>query len=232
VQIRYQEIIDIKNYEPKIQKLLDDHVIAEPAQRIIEPVNINDPSALQRVVAEQGISQASKADRIASATKRTITENMELDPAFYKRFSELLKETIAAYRARRLSEMAYLKQVMDIAHKVVNKEQDNDIPKSVKHDADAIAFYGILLPFLTSLSNNGEIKTPTADIAQRIVKIIRQQLIINIWTNDEAIGIIQNNIDDYFFDEVRDKMGFNIEVNVLDEIQRQILRTAKARFPQ
>ncbi len=32
VQIRYQEIVDIKEYEPKVQKLLDDHVIALPAE--------------------------------------------------------------------------------------------------------------------------------------------------------------------------------------------------------
>ena len=32
VQLRYQEIVDIKEFEPKIQKLLDDHVIAMPAE--------------------------------------------------------------------------------------------------------------------------------------------------------------------------------------------------------
>lgn len=103
VQIRYQEVVDIKDYEPKIQKLLDNNVIAEPARKIIDAVNINDQEALEKVLAEQDISQASKADRIASATKRTITEKMDQDPAFYKRFSELLQETISDYRAHRLS---------------------------------------------------------------------------------------------------------------------------------
>src|ERR1700720_4649206 len=36
------------------------------------------------------ISDASKADRIASATRRTITEKMEEDPALYRRVSEML----------------------------------------------------------------------------------------------------------------------------------------------
>src|SRR5690606_6147597 len=87
VQIRYQETVDLREFEPKIQKLLDDHVVAMPAETIIEMVNINDADALNAVLEEAGVSQASKADRIASATSRTITERMEEDPAFYKQFS-------------------------------------------------------------------------------------------------------------------------------------------------
>jgi type I restriction enzyme R subunit len=93
---RYQEIIDVKEFEPKIQKLLDDHVTAKPAEIIIGTVNINDPDALRAVVAESGTTEASKADRIANAAKRTITEKMDEDPAFYKKFSALLEETIRA----------------------------------------------------------------------------------------------------------------------------------------
>ena len=71
---------------------------AHAGETIIEPVNINDPDALKAVVEEGGISDASKADRIASATKRTITQKMDEDPAFYKQFSEMLEETIRDYR--------------------------------------------------------------------------------------------------------------------------------------
>ncbi|MDE3196873.1 MAG: DEAD/DEAH box helicase family protein, partial [Acidobacteriota bacterium] len=70
VQLRYQETVDLKEFEPKIQKLLDDHVVAMPAQVVVEAVNINDPDALEAVVKEAGVSEASRADRIASATRR------------------------------------------------------------------------------------------------------------------------------------------------------------------
>jgi hypothetical protein len=42
VQVRDQEIVDIKEFEPKVQKLLDDHVIVLPAETIIKPIDIND----------------------------------------------------------------------------------------------------------------------------------------------------------------------------------------------
>ncbi|KGJ12999.1 hypothetical protein [Paracoccus sanguinis] len=35
VQLRYQETVDVKEFEPKIQKLLDDHLVAMPAETII-----------------------------------------------------------------------------------------------------------------------------------------------------------------------------------------------------
>ena len=108
VQLRYQETVDVKEFEPKIQKLLDDHVVAMPAETIIEMVNINDPDALKAVVEETGVTEASRADRIASATRRTITEKMDEDPSFYRSFSELLEETIRDYRAKRISERDYL----------------------------------------------------------------------------------------------------------------------------
>ena len=44
VQLRYQESVDLKEFEPKIQKLLDDHVVAMPAETIIADPE-NDPMA-------------------------------------------------------------------------------------------------------------------------------------------------------------------------------------------
>jgi type I restriction enzyme R subunit len=75
VQLRYQEIVDIKEFEPKIQKLLDDHVVALPAETIIEVVNINDPEALKAVVEETGCRKArrptaSPAQRAAPSPRR------------------------------------------------------------------------------------------------------------------------------------------------------------------
>ena len=57
-----------------------------------------------------GGSAASKADTIAHRTKKTIKERMEEDPAFYKKFSELLEAAIADFRIERLSDADYLKR--------------------------------------------------------------------------------------------------------------------------
>lgn len=234
VQVRYQEVVEMKEYEPKIRKLLDDHVTAAPAETIINPVNINDPESLNKVIEETGVTAASKADRIASATRRAITEKMEQDPAFYKRFSEMLERTIRDYREKRLSEKEYLKNVVEMAQKVARKEHDTGIPASLKGDEDAQAFYGVInelfgtveLPDGSALDSE-----EIADIARAVLGIIKEHHIVDVWSNDIACSAMQNAIDDYFFDVVRDEKGVMLAPEQLDDLQQKIMNLARARFP-
>lgn len=231
VQLRYQETVDVKEFEPKIQKLLDDHVTAKPAQIIIEAVNINDPDALNAVITEKGTTDASKADRIASATKHTIHEKMEEDPAFYRQFSEMLEETIRDYREKRISEKAYLNNVVELASRVARKDHGRRVPDSIKGDDDAQAVFGIVEPVLKMAGNGGVNDTVSAEISLTIIEIIKQHHIVDVWSNEVALNNMRNAIDDYFFDVVRDGKGINIPLEQLDELELQIMDVARARFP-
>ncbi len=231
VQLRYQETVDVKEFEPKIQKLLDDHVIATPAETIIEVVNINDPDALKAVVDETGVSDASKADRIASATRKTITERMEEDPTFYRQFSELLEETIREYRAKRISERDYLSNIVDLASKVARKDRGKEVPDPIKGNDDGQAFFGILN---SKLAHDDGVVLPeeeVAAIALKIIDIIKQYHIVDVWSNDVAQNEMRNAIDDYFFDVLRDEMALDLPLHVMDELERKIMDLARARFP-
>lgn len=232
-QIRYQKIVDIKEFEPKIQKLLDDHIIATPAQVIIEAVNINDPAALEKIISENGVTAASKADRIASATKKTITENMDIDPALYKAFSKMLEETIEDYRQRRISEVEYLARVKNIANDVVKGKRE-DVPASIADNVDAQAFYGALLPVVLAKNGSGENSQQTAaHIAASVLQIIQSpnHFIVHLWQNADAQKKLQNAIDDYFFDVVEPTFGLKFTAQELDEIEQNIMNIARARFP-
>jgi len=230
VQLRYQETVDVREFEPKIQKLLDDHVVALPAETIIEVVNINDPDALKAVVEETGVSEASRADRIASATRRAITEKMEEDPTFYRQFSDLLEETIRAYRERRLSERDYLNSVVDLASKVARKDRGREVPESIRGNEDAQAFYGVLDAQLTTKDGAQVSGDDAALIAVDIVEIIKTHLIVDIWSNDVAQNNLRNAIDDFFFDILRDRRGIELPVEILDDIELKIMDLARARF--
>ena len=95
----YALAVDYSQYEPQIQKLIDTHVTADEVIQITEQVNIFDREQFEQAVARiEGT--ASKAHAIAARTDRTITERMDEDPAFYKRFSERIKETLEAYKTR------------------------------------------------------------------------------------------------------------------------------------
>lgn len=230
VQIRYQEIVDVKEFEPKIRKLLDDHVVAMPAETVIELININDPDALNAAIEDSGVTAASKADRIASATRRAITEKMDQDPTLYLAFSELLTQTISDYRAKRLSEREYLRSVVDLASKVAAKDRGANVPEAIKSDEDGQAFFGILNGKLATTS--GQLSADeVADISLKIIEVVKAHMIVGVWANEVAQNNMRNAIDDYFFDEVRDVKGMDLPVEVLDDLEQQIMDLARARFP-
>ena len=230
VQLRYQETVDLRAFEPKIQKLLDDHVVAMPAETIIEVVNINDPDALKAVVAEAGVSEASRADRIASATRRAITEKMEEDPTLYRQFSDLLEETIRAYRDKRLSEREYLNRVVALAGKVARKDRGSDVPVPLRGNDDAQAFFGILNGQLCTKDGSEISSEEAASIALEIIEIVKAHLIVDIWSNEVAQNSLRNSIDDFFFDFVRDEKGVDLPIEILDELELKIMDLARARF--
>jgi type I restriction enzyme R subunit len=231
VQVRYQETVDVREYEPKIQKLLDDHVVAMPAETIIELVNINDPAAITAVVEEAGISSASKADRIASATRRTISERMEEDPAIYRRFSEMLEETIRDYREKRISERDYLNHVLDLTDKVTKKDRGRAVPASIKHDDDAQACFGLLDGMLVRKGGEAVDAEETAEIAQSLMAIVKSHLIVDVWSNAVAQNEMISAIEDYCYDVLRDEKEIPLAGPVLDDLEQKVMNLARARFP-
>ncbi len=148
VKLRYAEAIDYRDFEPKIKKLLDTHIQANEVIQLNEPVNIFDEKMFNVVKEEHGVygkTTAAKADAIAHATKRVITEKMHEDPDFYEKFSKLIQEAIEDFRAKRLSDRDYLNKVSDIRARVVTRHHD-DMPGPLAGNDEAMAYYGVLKP--------------------------------------------------------------------------------------
>ena len=231
VRIRYQEAVDVREFEPKIRRLLDDHVAAMPAETVIELVDIHDTGVLKAVVEETGITSASKADRIASATRRAITERMDLDPAFYERFSKLLEDTIEEYRQKRKSESDYLDGVVKIASKVARGHEERDVPAALRGNDHGMAFYGIFKGTLNDDCEEALGDDEAAEVALAVMEIIHERHIVDVWSNETAQNDMRNAIDDYFYDVLRDEKGIELSEPQMDDLLAQIMRLAEARFP-
>ena len=143
---RYSDTVDYKQYEGQIQKLIDTHITTEKVEVITELVNIFDKEKFQQEV-ENTIGKAAKADKIASRTAKHISEKMDEDPAFYKKFSQMLSETIAEYEEKRINEAQYLSKVQEIMENVL-AHTDSDIPESLQQREVAKAFYGLTIEAL------------------------------------------------------------------------------------
>lgn len=234
VKLRYAEAIDYRDYEPKIKKLLDTHIQANEVIQLNEPVNIFDDKMFNQVKEEQGVyhtkkSTASKADTIAHATKKVITEKMDEDPAFYEKFSKLIQQAIEDFRARRLSDLDYLNKVVDIRNKVVGKVHD-DIPDKLSGNEEAMAYFGVLKPFL-EMHELGEedLESAGADTAIAIHAILEKHRKVHFWDDEDAQKQAINEIDDYLYDELKTERGIELSLDQMDEIIERVLQVAKHR---
>ncbi len=232
---RYSDEIDYKQYEGQIQKLIDTHITTEKVETITELVNIFDKEKFQQEV-ENTTGKAAKADKIASRTSKHISEKMDEDPAFYKKFSQMLKETIADYEAKRISEAQYLNRVQEIMNTVL-AHTDTDIPE-VLHDRDiAKAFYGLTVEAITEkIQDHVMRKQISSQTALQIDDLIQQAVLDNgkpiiDWQHKTNItGKLQIEIGDYLIDEVRDKYNINLSFGEMDEIANKCIEVAKIRY--
>jgi len=234
VKLRYAEAIDYRDYEPKIKKLLDTHIQSNEVFQLNEPVNIFDDKMFNQVKEEQGVYQtkrttASKADTIAHATKKVITEKMDEDPAFYEKFSKLIQQAIEDFRAKRLSDLDYLNKVVDIRNKVVGKVHD-DIPDKLSVNEDAAAYFGVLKPFLEKHElSEKDLESVAADTAIAICGILEKNKKVHFWYDEDAQKQAVNEIDDYFYDELKAGRGIELSLDQMDDIIEKVLQVAKHR---
>jgi type I restriction enzyme R subunit len=232
---RYSDAVDYKQYEGQIQKLIDTHITTEKVEVITELVNIFDKEKFQQEV-ENTTGKAAKADKIASRTAKHISEKMEEDPAFYKKFSELLKETIADYEAKRIDEAQYLSKVQEIMENVL-AHTDNDIPEEIRDKDIAKAFYGLTLESLDDKIQDKVVKTQiSVQTALKIDELIKHAVLENNhpivdWQSKSNItGKLQIEIGDYLIDEVRDKYNVSLSFGEMDEIANKCIEVAKLRY--
>lgn len=232
---RYSDEIDYKQYEGQIQKLIDTHITTDKVEVITELVNIFEKDKFQEEV-EKTIGKAAKADKIASRTSKHISEKMDEDPAFYKKFSQMLQETITEYEAKRINEVQYLNRVQEIMNNVL-AHTDGDIPEALKNKDVAKAFYGLCVESLSEKIQDTIVrKEISTQAALNIDELIQQAVLDNNkpiidWQYKTNItGKLQIEIGDYLIDEVRDKYHLNLSFGEMDEITNKCIEVAKIRY--
>ena len=228
VRRRYAEVVDFKEYEPRIQKLVDQHVGTGKVEQITDLVNIFNADAFAREVGKLA-STASKADTIAYRTKMTIHDHMQEDPFFYRRFSELLEEAIRAFREDRLSDAEYLRKVSKIAERVRNRTGE-EIPEALAHREVAKAFFGVLQHvFAANSGNSGDVRDVSVRASLAIDDIIQAHRIVHWARNPDVQNRMKGEIDDYLFD-LRDKEGIALRFEEIDRILESVLDIARLRY--
>ena len=240
VKVRYAEEIDYQEYGAKIRQLLDTHIESYEIIRLNEPVNIHDQKDFDEAKENMGmykqkreISTASQADQIAHRMKKYINENLEKDPAFYGKFSKLVKATIDDFRAGRISDSKYLDKAREI-QKAVNEKKYEGVPANLVGNGDAIAYYGVLQSLLRERKladalDDESAQSIATEMALAIYKAFQKHEKVDFWNDKDAQNLVMNEIDDCLLNELRDKKGIHLSTNQMDEMIEGVMRVARNR---
>ncbi len=230
---RYSDAIDFKQYEGQIQKLIDTHVRTDEVKPITGLVNIFDKDAFRQEVA-QAVGEAAQADIIASRTARHISVKMEEDPAFYRKFSEMLKEVIQDHEQKRISDAQKLSKVQTIMENVLN-HSDSEIPGALRDHAVAQAFYGLAKEALAGkFADPTQISSVSVEVALAADTLVKSHLKVDFHepSNRTVQNKILQGIGDYLLDHVRDKYQVALSFEEVDGLAERILEVAKIRYRQ
>ena len=234
VQERYSDTVNYSQYEGQIQKLIDTHIESGDVEIITNLVNIFDKELFAEEV-EKVVGKAAKADTIASRTTKYISEVLDTDPAFFKKFSKMLQETIEEYRQGRITEAEYLQKAENIMHKVLS-HTDSEIPETLQDNPAAKAYYGLTLEVYKQVCKNNssfnevELALVTANEIDKIIKssIFIDEKVMVDWTfKDKVISEIKLNIEDFLIDEIKREKGLPITFDNMDSIIDNCVEVAK-----
>ncbi len=222
VQLRYSDTVDYKKYEARIEKLINHHVESDAVRVITNLVNIFDKENFQKEV-DSVVGTAAKADTIATRTSKYIRENMDSDPAFYKKFSQLIKEAIELYEQGRLTDNEYLEKMMQYKEDVLN-HTDSELPTELEHNNAAKAYFGIALENYKRLFPDMPVRDMALETTRAFDEIIRKTVIVDgsvlvDWqSKSDIIGRLKIELEDELIDNIKRKYGLNFAFSDMDII--------------
>ncbi|MGG3966205.1 type I restriction endonuclease subunit R [Heyndrickxia faecalis] len=230
VKLRYSDTIDHKEYEAKMQKLMDNYIAAEEVIRITNPVDILNAKAFEEEL-ERLESKRAKADAIRTRLTKSVHAKWDENPSYYKKFSERIQDAIQEYKDKRISEAEYLNRMKDIMNDYRRGESSERYPEIIKENRNAQAFYGVTKDILSETTETAaSYDTNTlGDLALKIDEIIQEHQKVDWHDNVEIHNRIAQELDDLLFD-FKEKHNLDIDFDTIDKIIEQIKTVALRRY--
>lgn len=224
VRLRYSDSIDHKEYEAKMRKLIDNYITADSIIRITNPVDILDEEGFDDELSRLGTA-GSKADAIRTRMSKSIDAHYDENPAYFKKFSQKIKEVLEEYKEMRISEADYLKRMKDIMNEYKEGDTAEDYPSSLKNMHNAQAFYGVLGEIISEIDGSEYEDVALADVAIKVDKIITENVQVDFHENLEIHRKITYELNDYFFSIMEEfKLTFNHIDKMIENIRTVSLR--------
>ena len=185
VKLQYCDAIDNAEYEPLMQNLLDTHLSVAGLKKITSPIDILNKDDFEKELEELG-SLRSKADAIASRMTKSISEKRDENPAYYDSFSKRIRDALALYREKVISEAEYLAKMRTIMEDYHAGKSTVSYPERIKSNVHAQAFYGVLTALFDEVEDERITPDFVAEVSEEITRIVASHSQVD-WTNNKTI---------------------------------------------
>lgn len=229
VKLRYSDTIDHKEYEAKMQLLMDQYISAEQIIRITNPVDILNEKAFEEEIERLG-SKRAKADAIRTRLTKSVSAKWDENPAYYKKFSERIQAVIDEYKEKRISEADYLNSMNKLLKEFRQGEPKDNYPTVIKDNSNAQAFYGVTKDILTTKDERATYgDEDVANLALKMDDIIKQHQKVDWHNNPQIHNRIAQDIDDLLFDFTKEN-NVTLDFDTIDKVIEQIKTVAIKRY--
>lgn len=228
VKLQYCDAIDNAEYEPLMQNLLDTHLSVAGLKKITSPIDILNKDDFEKELEELG-SLRSKADAIASRMTRSISEKRDENPAYYDSFSKRIRDALALYKEKVISEAEYLAKMRTIMGDYHAGRSTVSYPERIKNNVHAQAFFGVLTALFDEVEDERITPDFVAEVSEEITKIVASHSQVD-WTNNKTIhDRISQDIDDLFYKYEKER-GLKLSFDLIDKIIDNVKTVALRRF--
>ena len=201
------DYIELKNYDSAMRYMIDNYINADASELQYKL----DETTLLDVIVASGIEKATQtlpnniknnkkavALAIENNIASTIINNTPINPRYYNKMSELLKELIDMKKDQNLDYQDYIKHLVELVKKVKNPEHSGEYPKSI-HNIRLRGLYDILdrnetetLILYNALNDSAPIDFMASKMRQRELKLIIRTIIEDDLKTEEVFNLWKN----------------------------------------
>lgn len=232
VKHRYSDFLNPRDYEDKMQNLMDNYISADGMMKITDPIDILDKAGFDEEISHIK-NDRSKADTIRTRLNKSISERYNENPAYYKKFSERIEEILEEYKKKRLSEAAdhdYLTKIEDLVKKYRENKDDTFYPECILENDSAKAYFGVVNEIIAESEAEYNIESDdVGKLSLEIDNIIKENTKVDWHDNVDVHNKIAQEIDDVLYNYTNNN-DVNMPFEDIDKIIEKTKNIALNRY--
>ncbi len=173
------------------------------------------------------LTEYSKTLAIALSAEQFIMQTDEAQLNRYKNDLKRFQKLRSAVQLRYAETIDYRDYEPRIKKLLNTRTQRDDVPDSIRDNEEASAYFGVIKPCLTEVGES-RVDYVAAQTALAVKDALEKNWKVDFWNDSDAQNAAKNEMDDFFYDVVKDVHGIDLSSAQMDAMISQTMKIAKS----